>query len=90
MKSISRTYKIPIIVTINTTKDLDKREDKRPRISDLGEWEPLATNAANVVLFLYRDEVYHRDKEENKGIAEIIVAKNDYGPIDICQACIYR
>ena len=81
LKLLAQTYKIPIILTVNTSREADLRQNKRPLIRDLNEWEPLATNTANVVLLLYRPEVYFDDREDIKGIAEIIVAKNDYGPI---------
>lgn len=80
IKSIARDQKIPVVVTESTARERQLHRDKRPIPRDLDEWETLASDAANVVIFLYRDEVYNVDSP-NKGTTEVIVAKNDYGPV---------
>jgi replicative DNA helicase len=86
IKLIARKYNIPLILTLSTVREADRRMDKRPRISDLGEWEALATDVADVVILLYRDEVYNSDVASPlRGIAEILVAKNNYGPTQTVQ-----
>lgn len=80
LRSIAHTQRIPIIVTANTSRKAESRIDKRPRMDDLEEWEIFAENASSIVLLLHRDEVYNTDREDVKGMAEIIVSKNYYGP----------
>jgi replicative DNA helicase len=81
IKTISRDYQVPIILTLNTSRESDMRVNKRPIIRDLEEWDILASDAANVVIMLYKDSVYNTSKDNpDKGITEIIIVKNDYGP----------
>ncbi|HUI46103.1 MAG TPA: DnaB-like helicase C-terminal domain-containing protein [Nitrospirota bacterium] len=79
IQGIARDERIPVLLTANTSRDHELRGDKRPVIRDLDEWEMLASDAAHIVIFLYRDEVYNVDSP-HKGTTEVIVAKNDYGP----------
>jgi replicative DNA helicase len=57
----------------------EARPDKRPILSDLRESGSIEQDA-DLVMFLYRDEYYNREKSEKPGIAEIIVAKHRNGP----------
>ncbi len=88
IKNLARQQKIPIIITANTSRESDLRRDKRPILRDLAEWEMFASDIANVVIFLYRDEIYNIDSPD-KGTTEIIVAKNDYGPINVVRVKYY-
>ena len=54
LKTIARKYGIPIIVTISTPSKVDQREDKRPKISDLDDWETLVTETSNIIILLYQ------------------------------------
>lgn len=78
IRDFARENQVPVIVSITTSPQGDLRPDSRPAIADLEEWEPLAANAANMVLFLYRPEAY-LVYTPDKGVAEVIVAKNNYG-----------
>lgn len=77
LRKIAVDYEVPLVLTSTTAREGDLRTNKRPMIMDLGEWEPLAIDAANTVLILYRPDVYRPDGP-GKEIAEINIAKNAY------------
>jgi len=80
IKTIAKDNNVPIILTVSTSREGDLRVNKRPMIRDLDDWEPVASDLANVVLILYRPEVYDKTEDNpDKGIAEVIIAKNVYG-----------
>jgi len=87
LKSLAKELQIPVVVTSNVSRDVDQRTDKRPILSDLGEWGSLEQEA-DVLLFLYRDEVYN-SQDYNQGILDVIIAKNRNGPIDIIKASYF-
>lgn len=78
LKKLARELDVPVIVTSQLSKDIEGREDKRPIIKDLKFAEGSMIQDADVIMFLYRDYFYDTNTE-NKGIAEVIVAKNRYG-----------
>lgn len=79
IKNLAREIKLPIIATLPISRELEKRFDKRPLITDLGVWDSLNVDADNI-MFIYRDEIYDSDSPD-RGFAEVIVAKNNNGPI---------
>lgn len=87
LKTLARELQIPVVVTSNVVREVEKRGDKRPRVADLGDWESL-DHEADVLLFLYRDDVYNF-KSIDRGIVEILIAKNRNGPTGIVRA-LYR
>lgn len=62
-------------------KDIERRPRKRPCLADLSTWHGLE-EISDLIAFLYRDEIYNTSLDNpNRGLAEIIIAKNNYGPI---------
>jgi replicative DNA helicase len=78
IKALARELNIPILAVSQLSRGVEARTDKRPILSDLRESGSIEQDA-DVVLFIYRDELYD-ESTERRGIADILIAKHRHGP----------
>jgi replicative DNA helicase len=81
LKLLSMELNVPILVLSQLNRAPEtRRGDHRPQLSDLREFGSIEQDA-DLVAFIFREEIYKRDREDLRGLAELIVAKQHHGPV---------
>jgi len=80
LKLLAKEINAPVMALSQFSRKPDHRKSNRPQLSDLKESSSLEQDA-DTVLFVYRDELFRPDREDNRGQAELIIAKQRHGPI---------
>jgi replicative DNA helicase len=83
LKILARELQVPVVALSQLSRNLEMRADKRPVLADLRESGSLEQDS-DVVIFLYRDELYHPESPD-RGTADVIISKHRNGPTGVTQ-----
>ena len=78
LKNVARELDNPIVALAQVKRDVENREDKRPRMGDMSDASEIEKEA-DVIMTLYRDDVYN-EHSELQGLADLDIVKNRHGP----------
>ena len=89
LKSLAKELNLPVIAVSQLSRSPERREDRRPQLADLRESGAIEQDA-DLVGLLYREEFALQQTEENRGVADLIIAKQRNGPVDTIQLAFIK